>query len=72
VLDVLAQEGVEPIPTIGTPFDPYLHVATVVAPGADAPPETVLAEEKRGYRSREGVLRYAEVVVARPLEETPG
>jgi len=81
LLAVLEAGAVTPIPTVGHPFDPYLHVAVATT---DTLPDTwehghparandeaieaglVLAEERRGYQSPDGVLRYADVVVYRP------
>ncbi len=66
LLAVLEAGGVTPIPTVGHPFDPYLHVAVeTTAQGADEP-GTIVAEERRGYQTEADVLRYADVVVYRP------
>ncbi len=64
--DVLGRCGVEPIPAVGHVFDPTLHMAAAVDAGSQAPAGTVVAEDRRGYRSATEVLRYAEVVVSRP------
>jgi molecular chaperone GrpE len=66
MLEVLAHAEVEPIPAVGHPFDPHLHVAVGVDTTGRAPAGTIVAEDRRGYRSPAGVLRYAEVVVSRP------
>jgi molecular chaperone GrpE len=66
MLDVLTQAEVQPIPAVGHPFDPHLHVAVGVDTSGRAPAGTIVAEDRRGYRSPAGVLRYAEVVVSRP------
>ena len=70
LLAILEAGGVMPILTIGQPFDPYKHVAVGAAsetkPGLQALPGHIIAEERRGYQSSAGVLRYAEVVVYRP------
>jgi molecular chaperone GrpE (heat shock protein) len=66
LLSILEAGGVTPIPTIGHPFDPYLHVAVGTTGKGDGPPGTIVAEERRGYRCPAGVLRYAEVIVYRP------
>lgn len=65
MLDVLAQADVEPILAVGQRFDPRVHVATGVDTTGREPAGVVVEEERRGYRTRTGVLRYAEVVVAR-------
>jgi len=66
MLDVLVQAEVQPIPAVGHPFDPHLHVAVGVDTTSRSPAGTIVAEDRRGYRSPSGVLRYAEVVVSRP------
>ena len=78
LLAVLETGGVTPIPTVGQKFDPYQHVAmatTALAPpesnGSDGTPPasgTIIAEDRRGYRTADRVLRYADVVVYRPKE----
>ena len=66
LLDILAAEGVQPIDTDGEMFDPALHVAVETSPVTDGlEPGAIVREMRRGYRAREAVLRYAEVVVAR-------
>jgi molecular chaperone GrpE (heat shock protein) len=76
LLAVLAAGQVTPIPALGRPFDPYLHVAVGVC--AELPPDLspaqaaaglIVAEERRGYQSPAGVLRFAEVIVYRPKTE---
>jgi molecular chaperone GrpE (heat shock protein) len=66
MLEVLAQAQIEPIPAVGHAFDPHLHVAAGVDTSGAAPAGTIVAEDRRGYRSPAGVLRYAEVIVSRP------
>ena len=57
---------VTPIPTVGHRFDPYLHVAVGTVPEGDGLAGTIAAEERCGYHSPAGVLRYAEVIVYQP------
>ncbi|MFW6136331.1 MAG: nucleotide exchange factor GrpE [Chloroflexota bacterium] len=63
--------NVTPIPTVDHPFDPHRHVAVATTSEADVPPGTVVREERRGYRTPDGVLRYAEVIVHRPASDRP-
>lgn len=65
LLALLADAGVEPIPTVGHPFDPYLHQAVGTATDGAHPAGVVVAEQRRGYTGPAGVLRYAEVIVNR-------
>lgn len=66
LLAILEAGGVTPIPTVGHPFDPYLHVAVGTTTEGEGPAGTIVAEERRGYHCPSGVLRYAEVIVYRP------
>ena len=69
LLAVLEAGKITPIPTVGHPFDPYLHIAVGTTSEGDGVPGIIVTEERRGYRSPAGVLRYADVVVYRPEEE---
>jgi len=70
LLAILEASGVTPIPCVGNLFDPYLHVAvgtsTQLPTGMEPTPNIIVAEERRGYRTQTGVIRFAEVVVYRP------
>ncbi len=72
-LEVLAAEGIQPIPAAGLPYDPLSQVVVeAVAAQEKYPPGTVVSELRRGYRNAARVLRYAEVSVAqdKPLAKT--
>jgi len=69
LLALLADAGVEPIPTVGHPFDPYLHQAVGTTIDGAHPAGVVVAEQRRGYTGPAGVLRYAEVIVNRTTGE---
>jgi len=62
---LLSLEGVEPLETIGRPFDPYYHEAVDTMPGDDDQ-ETVVGEREKGYLYRGQLLRPAKVEVAIP------
>ncbi len=70
LLAILDVGGITPIPGVGEIFDPYLHVAvgtsTHCPPNLEARANLIVAEERRGYRSAGGVIRFAEVIVYRP------
>jgi molecular chaperone GrpE len=70
MMDVLAKEGLEIIPTIGEDFDPEIHEA--VAGGGEG--DLMVSQEfRRGYTLKGRVLRAAMVVVAtRPHAEGAG
>lgn len=64
-LDILRQEGIEPIQAQGKEFDPALMDAIMVEETAEYPDGTVIAELVRGYAYGSRVLRPAMVKVAR-------
>jgi molecular chaperone GrpE len=61
----LAEQGLEPIPSAGQPFDPEQMEAIEVVAAAGRPGGEVIDEVRRGYRWRGRVFRYAQVRVAR-------
>jgi molecular chaperone GrpE len=62
-LEALKAQGVEPVPTVGEPFDPSIHEAIGRVP--DSSPEgTVVEELQAGFRWRSRVLRAALVRVS--------
>jgi len=69
LLAVLETGDVTPIPSVGFTFDPYQHVVvgktSQVPSGIPPTPGVITAEERCGYQSPDGVLRYAEVIVYR-------
>jgi len=62
---LLRQEGVEPLETIGQPFDPQMHEAVAVVPG-DGDQAMVVDETQKGYLYRGKLLRPAKVIVSQP------
>lgn len=73
LLDILAKEGLEVIPTWDEPFDPRIHEAVLRTGDGDAP-LVVTKELRRGYRLAGKVLRPALVEVAPgapPMDEEP-
>lgn len=63
-LKTLRQHGVEPIESVGRPFDPELHEALMQDIHSELPPGTVTLEHEKGYTMHDRVLRHAKVVVA--------
>lgn len=63
---LLDQEGVEPLPAEGQPFDPAWHeaVGTVAHEQAGAAPGTVVEVVRPGYRLGQRLLRPPRVIVA--------
>lgn len=62
---LLSREGVEPMQTIGQPFDPYYHEAVARVVG-DHDEEIVIKERQKGYLYHGELLRPARVEVAVP------
>lgn len=64
-LDALLEgRGVSAIEAAGKPFDPALHEAVSSVPRADLDEGTVVEEIRRGYRSRNRIIRPTLVVVS--------
>ena len=70
-LAVLTAEGIDVIQALDAPFDPHLHVAIQAETRDDVAPNMVVRVLRQGYRQHQRVLRYAEVVVARPSADPP-
>jgi molecular chaperone GrpE len=62
--DVLESLGIQPIASVGEPFDPHIHEAVVTEPSNKYEPDTVTEELARGYRIGDRLLRPAMVKVA--------
>ncbi len=62
--DTLKKAGLEPIESIGQPFDPHVHQAVERFSTADSPEDTVLSEFQRGYKFKGKLLRASMVKVA--------
>jgi molecular chaperone GrpE len=65
--ELLASQGVSPIESVGTPFDPTLHEAIGHEESDEHPEDTVVSEVRKGYRLHDRVVRPALVRVARPV-----
>jgi molecular chaperone GrpE len=62
----LQQQGLEPIATVGRPFDPERMEVVEVVPGPGRATAEVIDEVRRGYLWRGRVFRFAQVRVAKP------
>jgi len=63
--DALQKIGVQPIVSVGQPFDPRIHEAVEMVDTSEVPDHHVLDELQRGYKYKERLLRPAMVRVAR-------
>ncbi len=69
---ILKNEGLEPIETVGKPFDVRRHDVLMRQVKDDLPEDTILEEIQAGYMLNSRVLRHAKVVVSQkspPLTE---
>ncbi len=74
VSEIFSDMGVQPIATVGEPFDPNFHEAVAVEEGSDEPPNTITGEMLRGYRIGNRVIRHSMVKVtagAAPAKSEP-
>jgi molecular chaperone GrpE len=69
--DALGTHGLQPIESVGTPFDPKMHEAVGHEESMEHPDDTVVSELRRGYRIRDRVVRPALVKVSRRPELPP-
>lgn len=60
----LGRIGVEPIGTVGEPFDPRVHEAISLEPRAGIPSGHIAEVIRAGYRAGDRLVRPAQVVVA--------
>jgi molecular chaperone GrpE len=68
----LAELGLEPVGTVGEPFDPARHEAVYHEPDPAATSQVVALVIRPGYRLGGRLLRPAQVVVRGPLGGAPG
>jgi len=64
LFDALKKLGLEPIVSVGRPFDPHVHHAVEKMETDKTPADTVLDEYQRGYNFKGRLLREAMVKVA--------
>jgi molecular chaperone GrpE len=62
--ETLKKLGLEPMDSLGQPFDPQVHHAVDMVETSEAPDHTVLEEFQRGYNFKGRLLRPAMVKVA--------
>jgi molecular chaperone GrpE len=67
---ILDREGVEPVDSMGLPFDPYEMEAVMRMPSRDVSEGNVMQELQRGYRARGHLLRPSKVIVSSGPEGT--
>jgi len=65
-MTALRKHGIEPVPSVGVPFDPTIHDALQQVDSPDHAPGVVVREFERGYRLGERLIRPARVIIAGP------
>lgn len=60
----LKKHGIEPVESVGVPFDPAIHDALQQIDSPDHAPGVVIREFEKGYKQGERLLRPARVIVA--------
>ncbi|MEM6290271.1 MAG: nucleotide exchange factor GrpE [Myxococcota bacterium] len=65
-LGALSRNGIEPIDSVGTPFDPASHDALQQFDSPDHAPGVIIREFEKGYKMKDRLLRPARVIVAGP------
>ena len=65
LLATLEKFGVNPIESIGEPFDPNIHEAVAMEETAEMEPNRVLKELQKGYLYKDRLLRAAKVIVSK-------
>jgi molecular chaperone GrpE len=68
---ILVRRGVQPIASLGKPFDPHTMQAADVEHDPALPEGEVVGELRPGYWHESRLLRSAEVIVNKRPEETP-
>ncbi|HLZ22010.1 MAG TPA: nucleotide exchange factor GrpE [Ktedonobacterales bacterium] len=62
--ELLKNEGLTPVPTVGEPFDPRVHEAVESVPSEEQPEGMVVEEVRKGYLMGDNTLRPARVKVS--------
>lgn len=62
--EVLRGEGLNPVPTVGETFNPYVHEAIEAVEDSDKPEGTIVEEVLKGYTLGDETLRPAHVKVS--------
>ncbi len=62
--EVLRGEGLNPVPTVGETFNPYVHEAIEAVEDSDKPEGTIVEEVLKGYTLGDETLRPARVKVS--------
>lgn len=67
--DILTENGVAPIESLGAQFDPHLHEAVETVETAEKPPGIIVEEYVRGYKMGDRTIRPARVKVTKSVSQ---
>lgn len=67
--DILSENGVQAVESLGKQFDPHLHEAVEITETSDEPPGTIIEEYVKGYRMGDRTIRPARVKVSKQTGE---
>jgi len=71
-LQALEKFGVSPVEAVGQPFNPHVHEAVGHLESEEHPPDSVIAEHRRGYKMHNRLLRPTMVSVSKtPKKKDP-
>lgn len=70
--EVMRDEGITPVPTVGESFNPYVHEAIEAVEDSDKPEGTIVEEVLKGYTLGNETLRPARVKVSTGNKQTQG
>jgi molecular chaperone GrpE len=62
--ELLSQQGLTPVATVGEPFNPYVHEAVEQVSSDEHPEGTVVEEVRKGYKLGDETIRPARVKVS--------
>lgn len=63
-LAALSKQGIEPVPSVGIPFDPSIHEALQQLDSPDHAPGVVIREFEKGFKQGDRLIRAARVIIA--------
>lgn len=69
ILKVFAKYHVEPVESVGLPFDPNFHQAMLQEETEEYPDNTIIQEMQKGYTIHNRLLRPAMVVVSKTTDK---
>jgi molecular chaperone GrpE len=68
LFNMLRNQGLRPMDSLGKPFNPDYHDALLAVPRNDIAPGTVVEVHENGYLMNDRVIRHAKVVVSKEVE----